>query len=105
MTGDDAHREETLMLKGQEIVKNRAEIIKDLNRAAATELLAAYRYLFLSKVATGMHGREGAEKFAEMATGEWGHGATFPDRIVQLGGGRGAEGGGGGDARRRQGRR
>jgi len=74
------------MLKGQEIVKNRAEIIKDLNRAAAAELLAAYRYLFLSKVATGMHGREVAEKFAEMATGEWGHVATFLERIVQLGG-------------------
>lgn len=74
------------MLKGQEIVKNRAEIIKDLNRAAAAELQAAYRYLFLSKVASGMHGREVAETFAEMATSEWGHVATFLDRIVQLGG-------------------
>ena len=74
------------MLKGQEIVKNRAEIIKDLNRAAAAELLAAYRYLHLSKYATGMHGREVAEKFTAMANDEWGHVATFLDRIVQLGG-------------------
>lgn len=74
------------MLKGQEIVKNRAEIIKELNRAAAVELQAAYRYLFLSKYASGMHGREVAEKFAEMANGEWGHVATFLERIVQLGG-------------------
>ncbi|MBI4467110.1 MAG: hypothetical protein HY656_06775, partial [Acidobacteria bacterium] len=74
------------MLKGQEIVKNRAEIIKDLNRAAAAELQAAYRYLYLSKYATGMHGREVAEKFAAMASGEWGHVSTFLERIVQLGG-------------------
>jgi ferritin-like protein len=74
------------MLKGQEIVKNRAEIIKDLNRAVAAELLAAYRYLYLSKCASGMHGREVAEEFAEMANDEWGHVATFMERIVQLGG-------------------
>jgi len=74
------------MLKGQEIVKNRAEIIKELNRAAAAELQAAYRYLFLSKVASGMHGREVAEEFAEMANDEWGHVATLLERIVQLGG-------------------
>jgi ferritin-like protein len=74
------------VLKGQEIVKNRAEIIKELNRAAAAELVAAYRYLYLAKTATGMHGREVAEKFAEMAQGEWGHVGTFLERIVQLGG-------------------
>lgn len=74
------------MLKGQEIVKKRAEIIKDLNRAAAAELLAAYRYLYLSKYATGMHGREVAETFAQMAKDEWGHVETFLERIVQLGG-------------------
>ena len=74
------------MLKGQVIVKNRMEIIKDLNRAAAAELQAAYRYLLLSKVATGMHGREVAEKFAAMAEGEWKHVSTFMERIVQLGG-------------------
>lgn len=74
------------MLKGQEIVKNRAEIVRDLNRAAAAELQAAYRYLYLSKYATGMHGREVAERFAEMATGEWGHVGAFMERIVQLGG-------------------
>lgn len=74
------------MLKGQEIVKNRAEIIQDLNRAAATELAAAYRYRFLSVYASGLHGLEVAESFTEMAKSEWGHVETFLERIVQLGG-------------------
>lgn len=74
------------MLKGQEIVKNRADIIKELNRAAAAELAAAYRYLHLSKYASGLHGLEVAETFAEMAKGEWEHVSTFLERIVQLGG-------------------
>ncbi|MFQ5696202.1 MAG: ferritin-like domain-containing protein [Terriglobia bacterium] len=74
------------MLKGQQIVKNRSEIIKELNRAAATELLAAYRYLYLSKYASGLHGQAVAEKFTEMAKGEWGHVSAFLERIIQLGG-------------------
>ena len=74
------------MLKGQEIVKNRKQTIEALNRAAAAELQAAYRYLYLSHVATGMHGREVAENFAKMAQSEWGHVAAFLKRIVQLGG-------------------
>lgn len=74
------------MLKGQQIVKNRSEIIKELNRAAAAELLAAYRYLFLSHYASGLHGREVAGKFDEMAKHEWEHVSAFMKRIVQLGG-------------------
>lgn len=74
------------MLRGQEIVKNRKEIIAELNRAAAAELQAAYRYLYLSHYATSMHGREVAERFAEMAKSEWEHTSTFLERIVQLGG-------------------
>ncbi|MBI2955746.1 MAG: ferritin [Acidobacteria bacterium] len=74
------------MLKGQEIVKNRKEIIEALNRAAAAELQAAYRYLYLSHYATGMHGREVAENFEEMAKSEWEHVSTFLKRIIQLGG-------------------
>ena len=74
------------MLKGQQIVKNRTEIIKELNRAAAAELQAAYRYRLLSVYATGMHGREVAEKFTAMAQHEWEHAGTFMERIVQLGG-------------------
>lgn len=73
-------------LKGQEIAQNRQETVKDLNRAAAAELLAAYRYLYLSKYASGMHGREVAERFAKMASEEWGHVGTFLERIIQLGG-------------------
>ena len=74
------------MLKGQQIVKNRAEVIAALNRAAAAELQAAYRYLYLSHYATGMHGREVAERFTEMAKSEWEHVSNFLARIVQLGG-------------------
>ncbi|HSC76968.1 MAG TPA: ferritin-like domain-containing protein [Candidatus Acidoferrales bacterium] len=74
------------MLKGQEIVKNRKQIIEWLNRAAAAELQAAYRYLYLSHVASGMHGREVAENFAKMAQSEWGHVSAMMKRIVQLGG-------------------
>lgn len=74
------------MLKGQQIVKNRADIIKALNQAAAAELQAAYRYRLLSVYASGMHGREVAERFAKMAEGEWQHVGTFLGRIVQLGG-------------------
>lgn len=73
-------------LKGQQIVKNRSEIIRDLNRAAAAELQAAYHYRLLSVYATGMHGREVAEIFAEMATHEWEHMSKFMERAVQLGG-------------------
>ncbi|MFQ5818048.1 MAG: ferritin-like domain-containing protein [Terriglobia bacterium] len=74
------------MLRGQEIVKNRKDIIAALNRAAAAELLAAYRYLYLSHYATGMHGREVAERFTEMATSEWQHAGSLLARIIQLGG-------------------
>jgi len=74
------------MLRGQEIVKNRKEIIDNLNKAAAAELLAAFRYRYLSVYATGMHGREVAERFTKMANHEWEHVGTFLARIVQLGG-------------------
>jgi ferritin-like protein len=74
------------MLKGQQIAKNRSNTIKQLNRAAAAELQAAHYYRLLSVYATGMHGREVAETFAEMANHEWQHAGTFMERIVQLGG-------------------
>ncbi|MCH6553846.1 MAG: ferritin [Acidobacteria bacterium] len=74
------------MLKGQEIVKNRRETIQALNQAAAAELQAAFRYLFLSHYATGFHGQQVAEKFAASAKEEWEHTSNFMERIVQLGG-------------------
>jgi len=74
------------MLKGQQIAKNRTDTIKALNKAAAAELQAAHFYRLLSLCATGMHGREIAETFAEMATHEWQHAGNFMERIVQLGG-------------------
>lgn len=74
------------MLRGQQIVKNRNEIIKLLNQAAAAELEAAYYYRFLSKYATGLSGQQVAGIFAEMAEGEWKHVGAFMERIFQLGG-------------------
>jgi bacterioferritin len=74
------------MLKGQQIAKNRNDTIKALNKAAAAELQAAHYYRLLSFYATGMHGREIAEQFAEMANHEWEHAGKFMERIVQLGG-------------------
>jgi bacterioferritin len=74
------------MLKGQQIAKNRNDTIKALNKAAAAELQAAHYYRLLSLYATGLHGREIAEQFAEMANHEWEHAGKFMERIVQLGG-------------------
>ena len=74
------------MLKGQQIVKNRAGIIKLLNQAAATELEAAYYYRYLSLYATGLHGRQVASAFSEMSESEWRHVGELMDRIFQLGG-------------------
>lgn len=74
------------MLKGQQIVKNRTEIIKILNQAAATELEAAYYYRYLSYYATGLQGRQVAEVLEIMAEGEWKHVGEFLERIFQLGG-------------------
>jgi len=74
------------MLKGQEIVKNRKQTIEWLNRAAAAELQAAYRYLYLAHVASGLHGREVGKEFEKMAQSEWAHVSAMMKRIVQLGG-------------------
>jgi bacterioferritin len=74
------------MLRGQEIVKKREDIIKALNRALGAEGLAAYRYLYLSHWVTGHGGHEAMEIFTKMAQEEWTHVGRLLERIVQLGG-------------------
>lgn len=74
------------MLKGQQIVKNRGEIIKLLNQAAAAETVAAYYYRYLALYASGLHGRQVAAVFEEMSSSEWEHAKGFMERIFQLGG-------------------
>lgn len=74
------------MLKGQQIVKNRAGIIKLLNQALAAELEAAYYYRYIAHYATGLHGRQVASMFSEMSESEWRHVGEIMDRIFQLGG-------------------
>lgn len=72
---------------GREIVGGRAdEIIDRLNQGIAAEINDAYRYLLLSKIASGVHGTPVAQLFARTAQDEWGHVALLMDRVVQLGG-------------------
>ena len=72
---------------GQEIVGTHVgEIIDVLNRGIAAELNDAYRYLLLSKEATGIHSTAVADLFARTAADEWAHVGMLMDRVVQLGG-------------------
>jgi bacterioferritin len=69
----------------REIVGEHADqIIETLNRGIAAELNDAYRYLILSKLATGKHSTAVAEFFAQAAQHEWGHIALLAERVVQL---------------------
>jgi len=73
--------------KGVEIIDlNVKELIKDLNKALAAEGLAAYRYKYLSKVASGLNSIHIAEEFEKMSEEEWKHMGAFMERIVQLDG-------------------
>jgi bacterioferritin len=72
---------------GREIVGGKVdEIIDLLNQGIAAEINDAYRYLLLSTVAEGVHGRPVAELFARTAQDEWGHVALLMERVSQLGG-------------------
>jgi bacterioferritin len=72
---------------GREIVGGKVdEIIDLLNQGIAAEINDAYRYLLLSTVAEGVHGRQVAELFARTARDEWGHVALLMERVSQLGG-------------------
>ncbi len=74
------------MLRGQQIVKNREEIVRLLNQALAAEGLAAYRYLYLSQWLSGHGAHEASEIFSKTAAEESGHVAKLMERIIQLGG-------------------
>src|SRR6516225_8855674 len=67
-------------------VKKEGTLLDDLNQALAGETLLAFRYLYLSKIATGISSLPLSKLFKEMADGEWGHASQFMERIIQLGG-------------------
>ena len=67
-------------------VKKESTLLEDLNQALAGETLAAFRYLYLGKIAMGINSPPLAAMFQEIARGEWVHAAAFMGRIVQLGG-------------------
>ncbi len=67
-------------------VKKESTLLEDLNQALAAETLASFRYLYLSKMASGLDSLPLAKMFEEMSNGEWGHVSMFMERIIQLGG-------------------
>jgi len=67
-------------------VKKESTLLEDLNQALAGETLAAFRYLYLSKIANGINSLPLATMFQEIAREEWAHASAFMGRIVQLGG-------------------
>lgn len=67
-------------------IKKESTLLEDLNQALAGETLAAFRYLYLGKIAIGINSPPLATLFQEIARGEWAHAGTFMARIVQLGG-------------------
>jgi len=67
-------------------VKKESTLLEDLNQALAGETLAAFRYLYLSKIATGINSAHLSSMFQEIAREEWAHASTLMGRIIQLGG-------------------
>ena len=67
-------------------VKKESTLLEDLNQALAGETLAAFRYLYLSKIAIGVNSPPLASIFQEIAREEWAHASSFMSRIIQLGG-------------------
>lgn len=66
--------------------KKESTLLEDLNQALAGETLAAFRYLYLSKIAIGINSPPLANMFQEIAREEWVHASHFMGRIIQLGG-------------------
>lgn len=66
--------------------KKEPTLLEDLNQALAGETLAAYRYLYLSKIANGINSLPLSTMFQEIAREEWRHASTLMGRIIQLGG-------------------
>lgn len=67
-------------------VKKETTLLEDLNQALAAETLAAFRYMYLSKIATGISSLPLGSMFQEIAREEWDHASWFMERIIQLGG-------------------
>ena len=67
-------------------VKKESTVLEDLNQALAAETLAAVRYLYLSKIASGINSPPLAKMLSCMAKDEWDHAGSFMERIIQLGG-------------------
>ena len=75
-----------VLLKGQEIVSNREEIITILNQALAGEGLASYLFLYFSKAVSGRGAHEVGEILTSLAVSEQTHVSEIMERIIQLGG-------------------
>ena len=72
---------------GRQIVGEQAPaIIDELNRGIAAELNDAYRYLVLSKLASGVHSGEVGDFFARTSQDEWNHAGVLMERLAELGG-------------------
>src|SRR5690348_1758680 len=67
-------------------VKKESTLLEDLNQALSGEILAAFRYLYLSKIANGINSPHLSSIFQEIAKEEWAHASTLMGRIIQLGG-------------------
>lgn len=65
---------------------DRAEVVKLLNEALATEIVCTLRYRRHYFMARGIHAATVAEEFREHATEELAHADQIAERIVQLGG-------------------
>lgn len=65
---------------------NRAEVLKQLNQALATELVCVLRYRRHYFMARGIHARGVAQEFLTHSNEELGHADRLAARIVQLGG-------------------
>src|SRR5207244_4689899 len=74
------------MLRPVLSVKKEPTLLDDLNQALAGETLAAFRYLYLSKIASGISSLPLSKLLKEMADGEWDHASRFMERLIQLGG-------------------
>src|SRR5438477_12165126 len=67
-------------------VKKESTLLEDLNQALAGETLAAFRYLYLSRIANGINSAHLSSIFQEIAKEEWAHASILMGRIIQLGG-------------------
>ncbi len=65
---------------------DRAEVVKRLNQALATEIVCVLRYRRHHFMASGIHSKTVADEFLAHSNEELGHADALAKRIVQLGG-------------------